>query len=564
MNKLIAATLLMALSAAAVAADFKPVLTGLDSIPLHSLPVLKTQKAVAVAQSKTAPFQFAVGAALPLKMSDGVWTKIDSNTWSWRTRIFSANAETLNFEFAKFHMPVGGAMWIYDAAGQLVQGPYTSAQENPNGKLWTAVVPGDTAVIEARVPASVKDQMQIELGQVNHGFRGFGKTGTGDVSGSCEIDVACAQAAPWSSEVHSVARITVGGTLLCTGQLLNNTGHNNDPLFITANHCEIGNASSGANSFPPSSVAFYWNYVNNQCGSGTDTGLGQNQIGSTLVAGDVTSDFTLLRLTQAPDPAFNAYLAGWTASSSDAPQNGAIIHHPEGDVKKITFYNTSPTRLAESQEFTGFFNETRSIKTWQVRYSSGSVEEGSSGSGIYDQNHRIFGLVSGGSAACGNTAFDYYSRFDVAWASNSSTTAQLKAHLDPGNTGALLLNGSTSTAPTLSISANPSTITLGQSSTVAWLTTSNVTSCNASGGDWTGSQAVSGSMSLTPTITGTKTYTLTCTNPDGTVTVTKTASLNVNTGGGGGALPPLTLAGLAALAVLRRKMIKAGSLPARG
>jgi parallel beta-helix repeat protein len=68
--------------------------------------------------------------------------------------------------------------------------------------------------------------------------------------------------------------------------------------------------------------------------------------------------------------------------------------------------------------------------------------------------------------------------------------------------------------PTLSISASPSTITGGQSSTLTWSST-NATSCTASGG-WSGTKAVSGTQIVSPTIN--TTYTLTCTGTGGTAT----------------------------------------------
>ncbi len=51
--------------------------------------------------------------------------------------------------------------------------------------------------------------------------------------------------------------------------------------------------------------------------------------------------------------------------------------------------------------------------------------------------------------------------------------------------------------PTVTLSAAPTTITLGQSTTLTW-TSSVGTTCTASGG-WTGAKAVSGSESVTPT-----------------------------------------------------------------
>lgn len=75
------------------------------------------------------------------------------------------------------------------------------------------------------------------------------------------------------------------------------------------------------------------------------------------------------------------------------------------------------------------------------------------------------------------------------------------------------------------MSANPQTLTLGQSATLSW-TSTRATSCTASGA-WSGSQAVSGTATVTPNAVGTNTYTLTCTGPGGTVdasaTVTATA-----------------------------------------
>ena len=67
--------------------------------------------------------------------------------------------------------------------------------------------------------------------------------------------------------------------------------------------------------------------------------------------------------------------------------------------------------------------------------------------------------------------------------------------------------------PTISISASPTSIALGQSSTLTWSST-NAASCMASG-EWTGSKPTSGSTSVTPASAGTKTYTLSCTGSGG-------------------------------------------------
>lgn len=80
-------------------------------------------------------------------------------------------------------------------------------------------------------------------------------------------------------------------------------------------------------------------------------------------------------------------------------------------------------------------------------------------------------------------------------------------------------------APTLTLTATPSAVTQGQSSTLSW-TTTNATSCVASG-DWTGSRGISGSES-TGALTAVRTYSysLTCTGPGGSTL--QTASVAVS------------------------------------
>jgi uncharacterized protein (TIGR03118 family) len=73
--------------------------------------------------------------------------------------------------------------------------------------------------------------------------------------------------------------------------------------------------------------------------------------------------------------------------------------------------------------------------------------------------------------------------------------------------------------PAVTLSVTPSTITSGQSATLKWSSTS-AESCTASGA-WSGTQATSGSLVVTPAATGT--YQLSCSGPSG----------GAYTGGGG-------------------------------
>jgi Bacterial Ig-like domain (group 3)/Beta-propeller repeat len=114
----------------------------------------------------------------------------------------------------------------------------------------------------------------------------------------------------------------------------------------------------------------------------------------------------------------------------------------------------------------------------------------------------------------------------------------------------------TAAAPTVTIAVAPASITVGQSATITWSST-NATSCTASNA-WSGAQATSGTMSVSPATAGTATYALACTGAGGTAN--GTAALTVNAapsksgGGSVGAwdLLALTLLGLGAY---RRRLL---------
>lgn len=82
----------------------------------------------------------------------------------------------------------------------------------------------------------------------------------------------------------------------------------------------------------------------------------------------------------------------------------------------------------------------------------------------------------------------------------------------------------TAAAPTVSITANPASLVLGTTSTLTWSST-DATACTASG-NWTGSRATSGTVSVTPATTGTATYTLSCTGSGGTADAAATVTVS--------------------------------------
>jgi uncharacterized protein (TIGR03118 family) len=85
--------------------------------------------------------------------------------------------------------------------------------------------------------------------------------------------------------------------------------------------------------------------------------------------------------------------------------------------------------------------------------------------------------------------------------------------------------GSNMEAASANITVQPATITLGQSATLTWST--NGTGCTASGA-WSGAQAASGTLVVTPSAVGTQTYTLVCTGGIYSQSSSQSATLTVN------------------------------------
>jgi len=139
------------------------------------------------------------------------------------------------------------------------------------------------------------------------------------------------------------------------------------------------------------------------------------------------SDFALIQLSSAPPASFNVEYAGWD-NSGDIPSSAVGIHHPSGDLKKICFENNPP-----------YHSSTSGAQVWWIdQWELGVTEPGSSGSPLFDNNHRIIGQLFGGAAACSgsvnNGQLDYYGRFNVSWGLGASQ------YLDPLNTGVSTLD----------------------------------------------------------------------------------------------------------------------------
>ena len=168
--------------------------------------------------------------------------------------------------------------------------------------------------------------------------------------------------------------------------------------------------------------------------------------GATLKAhggngGETGSDFCLVLLNQGIPDTFNVYFNGWSRKDTTSP-SGVCIHHPEGDLKKISTYN-KPLITAN---YNGNPNPCHWEVTWIATSNGhGVTEGGSSGSPLFDNHGRIVGTLTGGDSSCDTADLDlpdYYGKFSWSWDKNGvDSTTRLKDWLDPDNTGVMYLDG---------------------------------------------------------------------------------------------------------------------------
>lgn len=401
----------------AAAAPTLPDRASLAAIPVHELRADAVAAARARVGHSTRPLRFAVPVAVKLPLAQGLWDAPRSGVARWRLRVHSPGALSLSVRLAPVQLPDGAQLWVYDPRGAAINGPYGAAHVKPSG-FWSPLVVGDQLVLELTVPAAAVAQTRLEVAEAFHGYEAFGKAGVPGSSGSCNVDASC-QAQDWGAEARSVAHITIGNALLCSGQLVNNVQQDQEALFLTAWHCGINHGSGTAES-----VNFYFNY-DAPC-NGTAMAPKDPVMGATLLADDEVSDFALLLMGGAPPT--NAYFAGWNATGSGAA-SGASLHHPSGDSKMISLFDAPVSQSAVD------IGGDCQVDAWEVRWASGTTEQGSSGGGLWSSGKQIIGVLSGGTASCSNPGgADYYGRLDRAWTARSSPNGQLKAHLDPENT----------------------------------------------------------------------------------------------------------------------------------
>jgi len=415
------------------------------------------------------PFRFAVCVKTNLNLrNSGQWETLKDDSKVWRLRVRIPGALALSCYFDAFHLPLGSKLFIYRPDHTKMIGAFTAENNQPDSLFATELIAGDEIILEYQEAHDNPEAAIISLSEIDYAYRGIrllSKSGTDfGGSGTCEVNVNCGEGNDWKDEKQGVVRIKVRlGTSAywCTGTLLNNVRQDYKPYVLTADHC--GQLATTANL---SQWIFYFNYETDACPDPVGEPIYFTLVGAVKKAssgypGTITaSDFYLVLLNNKVPETINPYFVGWSRENN-ASSTGVSIHHPQGDIKKISTYGT-PT---VSSSWTSTPNTHWSVKWMATANGHGVTEGGSSGAPLFNAQHLFMGQLSGGGSDCSSpTSLDYYGKFSYSWnPGGSDSTGNLVHWLDPDNANPSSLAG---LKPNISyvqanFSANPDTIIVG-------------------------------------------------------------------------------------------------------
>ncbi|MEQ8705396.1 MAG: hypothetical protein RIC19_15820 [Phaeodactylibacter sp.] len=380
--------------------------------------------------------------------NSGTWEAHADGSATWTCTVTVPGALGLGFIYDQFYLPPGSQLEMFSPEEDR-KATYTFQDNQPTGHFFSGFTKGATAQLVYREPAHARQQGRIHIRRVDYGYRqspnrsvlnfGFGS------SLDCHPNANCDEGADFRDIQRSVCRIVMvleEGTGYCSGTLINNTAEDETPFVLSAFHCDEG--------YTPlyGMWRFDFNYESENCGNPSTEPAFQSLMGCQRRASRRESDFVLFELVNNLPPNFEAYFAGWDRRPT-APPSGVMFHHPSGDIKKLSAFDQAQVHPSSINWQAG---ATPPNHHFDVDFSLGTFEQGSSGSALFDSTGKIRGQLHGGFNGCDNTNA-YYGRLTLSWDEGTTSATRLMDWLDPADTGADTLGG-LDTAP-------PATVSIG-------------------------------------------------------------------------------------------------------
>ena len=378
-------------------------------------------------------------------LSEGTWIDLPDGGKICRLQVRSEGALALGVYYDNFVLPDGTDLFIYSEDKTQVIGSFTSNNNHIDRFFATELIHGESIIFEYYEPNNLSSNAIIHITEFAFIYRGYVSPIVKDItnfgnSDPCEVNVNCTpEGSSWQDEKRGVAKILLkegSNYFWCTGSLVNNVRQDFEPYFLTADHCGHNSTTSDYNQW-----IFYFNFETVGCTNPSSAPSSNTISGCTKVAsggnsGSHGSDFKLLLFNSYMPTSYNPFYNGWNKINTSS-SSGVGIHHPSGDVKKISTYTTSLLTAS----WNGNYNAHWRVVWTATTNGHGVTEGGSSGSPFFNSSGALIGTLTGGS--CSTPTYpDYYGKFSYSWESNGSVpSARLKDWLDPDNTGTSVLSG---------------------------------------------------------------------------------------------------------------------------
>jgi hypothetical protein len=285
----------------------------------------------------------------------GAWSTLSTGEKKWQLIIQNPGAEALSFVFKTFKLSKGSIFWVQNKVGEKVSKVLTDEDMLEDFQQNIALCYGDELVLTLiDQPNAIRSELIMD--RVFFNYRSTGNLVSKNKineSASCEVNVNCTEGNNYKDEKRGIALVYIiegQSAGYCSGSLVNNLAQDCKPLFLTALHCGVSTSASDMALWK-----FYFNYEAVDCSNPTSVGtLFSHYInGCVRLAdsadngGDTGSDFLLLQLgtlanqvatiNSLRSPSINAYWNGWDANTAANTGGGVGIHHPSGDIKKISY-----------------------------------------------------------------------------------------------------------------------------------------------------------------------------------------------------------------------------------
>ena len=365
----------------------------------------------------------------------GRWFTLPDGTRVWRFGIRSRGACSLNLLFTEYELPEGAQLFLYNADQTQVLGAFNHLNNSEKAILPTALIEGESLIVEYQEPAQAAFHGRLAIGEVNHGYRSLqsGEPGSPWSSLSCIPSPLCyADSLGVGNPIQrSVVLLVINGNLFCTGSLVNNSAQDGTPYLLTASHCLNDNFRLENPDYAEvaGTIVTFFQYESPLC---NPTLMGTKELSmasAQFCAANEEHDLILLKLNELPPIHYRPYLAGWDRTRIDqGPYQ--CIQHPQGGPKGLAFeLDTISYQTFEITEYPFAAEAHLLVPHWEVGCTAG----GSSGSPLFDRHQRLIGALTGGHSSCSSPTNDYFYAISQVWDLGEPADRQLQDWLDPAH-----------------------------------------------------------------------------------------------------------------------------------